>query len=80
MRSKMTSGRSNLRRALAMNQGDGEIAESCHDLWTLTRAQARTIFSKGHIAHIMRGILNAPMSADQIPVNGPAPPPEESEG
>lgn len=49
-----------------MNQSDGKIAESSHDVWTLTRAQARTIFSKDDIVNVMRGVLNAPMPADQF--------------
>src|SRR5882724_4062951 len=65
MRSKMASGSGNLRRALAMNERDGQIAESSQDLRCMTRAQSRTILAKGHIAHIMGGVLNSPVPAYQ---------------
>ncbi|EFH81025.1 Resolvase domain protein [Ktedonobacter racemifer DSM 44963] len=62
MRSKVASGRSNLRRPLTMNKGDRQIAERCQDLRCLPRAQARTILTKGHIADIMGGVLDTPVS------------------
>lgn len=49
-----------------MNEGNGKIAQGRHDVGSVSRTQARPIFAKGHITHIMRGVLNPPVSADQL--------------
>ncbi len=49
-----------------MNEGDGQIAQSSHDLRSRASVQAGAIFPKGDIAHIMRTILNAPMATPQL--------------
>lgn len=49
-----------------MNKGDGQIAQCGHDLRSRARAQARAIFAKGDIAHIMQTVLDAPMTSHQI--------------
>lgn len=46
----------------AMNEGNGKITKSRHNLRGMTRTNARTIFTKGYIAHIMGPVLNAPMT------------------
>src|SRR5690242_19522100 len=65
MGGKMAPGRGNLRRARTMDQSQSEVAKSSQDLRSRTSAEARAVFSKGHIAHIMRGVLDAPMSSYQ---------------
>jgi hypothetical protein len=44
-----------------MDQGNGEIARSSQNLRSISATQTRTIFSKGHIAHIMRAVFNRPV-------------------
>src|SRR5438874_13219950 len=66
MRGEVASRSSNLRGATAMNEGDGQIAQCGHDLRSRARAQARAIFAKGDIAHIMETVLDAPMASRQI--------------
>ena len=53
-----------------MNKGDDQIAQRCKDLRSRTRAQARAIFAKGHVAHIMGAVFNAPMLADCLSAVG----------
>lgn len=50
---KLSPGDSNLVRPLAMNEGNDEIAQSRHDLWSVARTKLGAVFAKGHIAHIM---------------------------
>jgi len=52
----------NLSAAGAVEQRDGHIAQGSHDLGRRPVAQARAIFPKGHITHVMRPIFNGPMS------------------
>src|SRR5947209_436167 len=66
MRGEVPSRSSNLRGATAMNEGDGQIAQCCHQLRGRAGAQARAIFSKGDIAHIMETVLDTPMTPLQI--------------
>ena len=66
MRGEVASRSSNPRGATAMNEGDGQIAQRGHGLRSRACAQARTIFAKGDIAHIMQAVLDAPMAPRQI--------------
>ncbi len=59
----MTPGGSDVRRAEAMNERDGEIAQGRHDLGGVASAQAGAIFSKADIAHIMGAVFDAPMAS-----------------
>jgi hypothetical protein len=65
MGGKMTPGGSNLRGARTMDQGKSKIAERSENLRSGPGAQVRPIFSKGDIAHVMRGVLNAPMTSHE---------------
>lgn len=56
-----TSG-ADQRGAEAMDEGDAQIAQSRQDLRSMTRAQAGTIFAKGHITNIMESIFDAPVA------------------
>lgn len=49
-----------------MNKGDGQIAQRGHALRSRASVQAGAIFTKGHVAHVMRPVLNAPMTTHQI--------------
>ncbi len=49
-----------------MNEGGGQIAQRGHELRSRARAQARAIFPKGDITHIMKSILDAPMPPLQV--------------
>src|SRR5260370_12006976 len=49
-----------------MNEIDGQIAQSSHDLRGRASAQAGAIFPEGDITHIMQSIFDAPMPARQI--------------
>ena len=49
-----------------MNEGDGHIAQGGHALRSRASMQAGSIFAKADIAHVMRSILNAPMTTHQI--------------
>ena len=49
-----------------MNEGNSQIAQRGHDLRGRAGAQARAIFAKGDIAHIMETVLDAPMASRQI--------------
>ena len=42
-----------------MNEGDGQIAQRGHELRNRASAQARAIFAKGDITHIMKSVLIA---------------------
>ena len=49
-----------------MNEGDHQIAQGGQNLRRVASAQPGAIFAKGHIAHVMERILNAPMAAHQF--------------
>ena len=54
-----SSGGSNLRRAVPMDQRDHQIAQGSQDLWRMACAKAGVIFQEGDVTHIMRTILVA---------------------
>ena len=62
----MVSGGPDLRRTEAMDQGDGEIPQGGHNLWSIAGPQARPILPEGDIAHIMGTILDAPMPPIEV--------------
>lgn len=66
MRGKMTAGRGHLRRARAMDERDGEMAQGSQDLRSGPPAETRTIFPKGDIANVVRSVFHAPMAAYQF--------------
>jgi hypothetical protein len=43
---EMTPGRPDLGRTGAMDQGEGEIAEGGHNLWSMAGAQAGAVFPR----------------------------------
>ena len=47
--------------AVPVDQGDRQIAEGGQNLWGVARPQARPIFAKGDIAHIMGALFDTPM-------------------
>ena len=61
MGSKMTPGSGNLRGPRTMDQGDGKIAQRSQNVRSGTRTETRTIFAKGDIADVVRGVLTAPL-------------------
>ena len=61
-----TSGSSNLRKAMPMDEREGQIAQGSHNLRGMAGAQLRAILAKCDITHIMQAILNAPMSPDEF--------------
>jgi hypothetical protein len=63
---EMASGRGNVRRAKAVDQGDGQIAECRQNLRGIAGAQAGAVFPEGHIAYIMGTILDAPMPTVEL--------------
>src|SRR6185437_10006406 len=54
-----------VRRASAVQQGNGEIAQSGEHLGSVPRPQLRAIFAEGDIAHVMQAVLNVPMAPYQ---------------
>lgn len=54
-----------LRRPGAMNESKSQVATSSQKLRGVTSADARTIFSKYHITHIMQVVFNGPMPSHQ---------------
>src|SRR6266702_8594266 len=66
MRGEVASRSSHPRRAAAVNEGDGQITQCCHNMRSRAGAQAGTVTAFGEIAHIMQTILDAPMTARQI--------------
>lgn len=56
-----TSG-PNMRRTEAMDEGNRQIAQSCQDLRSMTRAQTGTIFAKGDIPDVMESVFDAPVA------------------
>src|SRR5947209_2158185 len=47
--------------AVAMDEGNGEIAAGRQNLWGVAGAQTRAVFSKADIAHIMGAIFDTPV-------------------
>jgi hypothetical protein len=43
---KLSPGDSNLVRPMAMNEGNDEIAQSRHDLWSVARAKLGVVFAR----------------------------------
>ena len=46
-----------------MNEGNGKIPASRQKLRSVTGADARAIFDKSHITHVVQAVLNAPVPA-----------------
>jgi hypothetical protein len=63
---EMASGGPDVRGTEAMDQGDGEITQGGHNLWSIAGPQARAILPEGHIAHIMGTILNGIITNDKF--------------
>src|SRR5438552_2728337 len=60
---KRTTCSSYLRRARAMNEGDGEMATSGQKLRSMTGAQTRAVLGKGDLAHGVQAVFDTPMAA-----------------
>jgi hypothetical protein len=56
-----SSSLGNPRDACSMDQSDGHIAQGSQNLRSGSRTKARTIFTKGDIADVVRAVLNRPM-------------------
>jgi hypothetical protein len=63
-----------------MDQGESKIAERSQNLRRAPGTQTRTIFSKGHIADVVRGVLNAEVDLVRGQVSVADWPQQESEG
>src|SRR5258708_18639315 len=62
----MASSCPDVRRAKAMDQCDGKIAEGGHNLWSIAGSAAGAVFPEGDIAYILRAVLDAPMPAIEV--------------
>lgn len=49
-----------------MNKSDCQVAAGGQDLWSRTRVQARAVFPKGDITHIVQAIFNRPVPPVQL--------------
>ena len=52
-----------LGEAMQAGKRDGEIAQAGHDRRPVSDADARAIPVEGHIAHVVRAVLDAPVPA-----------------
>src|SRR5271167_1721302 len=48
-----------------MNESNGEVAASSQELRSVTSANARAVFGKRHITHIVQAVFDSPMSTVQ---------------
>ncbi len=63
---EMAPGLPNVAGTRAVDQSDREIAQGGENLGGVAGAQAGVIFAKGHVAHRMGTVFDAPMSAAQV--------------